>query len=196
MKESILKNITQVFLIVFSVVLGLFLNERIEERKAIKEASKLLATIKSEVRENKKLMESWVPYHQEILESWDRLYSDEKFLQNFVEDHTVLYSEVFTKSSILGRTPTHDAWDIAKSHPLMVNINYDELLILSKLYNQQGIAFGPMEDIITLNRSPDFNSEEKAVENLKLFKSLMQDLLALELQLMYYYNQADEILDL
>ena len=196
MKESILKNITQVLLIVFSVVLGLFLNERIEERKANKEASKLLATIKSEVRENKKLMESWVPYHQEILESWDRLYSDEKFLQDFVEDHTVLYSEVFTKSSILGRTPTHDAWDIAKSHPLMVNINYDELLILSKLYNQQGIAFDPMEDIITLNRSPDFNSEEKAVENLKLFKNLMEDLLALELQLMYYYNQADEILDL
>ena len=38
MKESVIKSGSQVILIVFSVVLGLFLSERIEDRKNSQEA--------------------------------------------------------------------------------------------------------------------------------------------------------------
>lgn len=64
--NSIKQNITQVVLIVFSVVLGLYLSERIEERKKRKESYELLTTIKSEVKDNIRLVEKWGLYHQEI----------------------------------------------------------------------------------------------------------------------------------
>ena len=45
--------VTQFFLIVFSVVLGLYLSERIEERKNKKESEVLLAKIKLEAKDNR-----------------------------------------------------------------------------------------------------------------------------------------------
>lgn len=72
MEKPIAKNITQLFLIVFSVVLGIFLSERIEEQKNKNEAAKLLSKVTSEVIENKKLVENWAPYHANNLVSDNR----------------------------------------------------------------------------------------------------------------------------
>ncbi len=71
MKKSILENIKQILLIVFSVVLGIFLSERIEERKNKDEAALLLSKIKSEVTKNKQLLEYWVPYHFVIVHQYE-----------------------------------------------------------------------------------------------------------------------------
>lgn len=194
MKDTFIKNATQIFLIVFSVVLGLYLSERIEERKTRIEAQKLLSKIASEVSENKKLMDIWVPYHQEVIKNWDSIYSDETFMEKFYIDQSILYKTLFTKNTIIGRMPVNDAWEIAKSHPLMVDIDYDKLLILSKVYNQQENTFEPFPRILDLLREPDFNHKDKALTNLKSFKGLMVDLVALELQLMVYLNEAEEVL--
>jgi len=83
MKKSLIKNITQICLIVFSVVLGLYLSERIEDRKNEKEATKLLAKVKSELKENKTLLDEWAPYHREIVNSLDSLSENEKFITKF-----------------------------------------------------------------------------------------------------------------
>lgn len=89
--------------------------------------------------------------------------------------------------------PTNDAWDIAKSHPLIVNLDYDELLILSKVYNQQKVTFNSAAKISEVFLSPDFNSLDKAKMNIKIFKSQMQEIVAREFQLLEYYNQANKI---
>jgi len=159
MKKSLIKNITQICLIVFSVVLGLYLSERIEDRKNEKEATKLLAKVKSELKENKTLLDEWAPYHREIVNSLDSLSENEKFITNFIRDKSSLY-KVFTKGTIMSATPSNDAWDIAKSHPLIVNFEYDVLLILSKLYNQQNISFEGFPKLVEILISTDFNSEE------------------------------------
>lgn len=193
MKESILKNITQVILIVFSVVLGLYLNERIEDKKNEKEATKLLSKIKSELNENKKLLDYWVPYHGEIVESLDSLSNNEIFIQNFIKDHSTLY-KVFTRRTIMSDLPANDTWDIAKSHPLIVNFEYDELLILSKIYKQQEATYESFPKIIELLLSPDLNTKENARPNLQLFKNQLQDITSRERKLIGYYNQAEIIL--
>ncbi|MBW1297905.1 hypothetical protein [Aquimarina litoralis] len=193
MKESILKNITQVILIVFSVVLGLYLSERIEDKKNEKEATKLLSKIKSELVENKKLLDYWVPYHKEMIKSLDSLSGDQVFIKNFIKDKATLY-KVFTRNTIMGETPANDAWDIAKSHPLIVNFEYDELLILSKIYKQQGTTYESFPRMIDLLLSADLNAKENARANLELFKNQLQDITSREFQLISYYNQAETIL--
>ena len=100
MKISIIKYIAQLLLIVFSVVLGLFLSERIEEQKNEKEASKLLSKIISEVNDNKKLLEDWAPYHGAIAKSLDSLCNNELFVENFIKINQ-LFSKKYLPEELL-----------------------------------------------------------------------------------------------
>lgn len=193
MRESMLKNISQVILIVFSVVLGLYLSERIEDRKNERESTKLLSKVKSELNENKKLLDYWIPYHGEMVKSLDSLSNNEIFIENFVKDKSALY-KVFTRGTIMRETPANDAWDIAKSHPLIVNFEYDELLILSKIYKQQKATYESFPKMIESLLSPDLNTKENARRNLQLFKNQLQDITSRELKLISHYNQAEIIL--
>lgn len=196
MKESLIKNLSQLFLIVFSVVLGIFLSERLEEQKNKNEAMKLLSKITLEVNDNKKLLERWVPYHADIAMKLDSLSNNDVFVENFIDDKSTLFREVLTEGTFMGRMPSSDAWDIAKAHPLIVNFDYDELLILSKIYNQMESTFKPTSEISEIFFSSDFNSKESAKPNLQKLNNLMQEIASREHQLMIYFNEAEEILNL
>jgi len=193
--NTIKQNITQFFLIVFSVVLGLYLSERIEERKKIKESEELLTTIKSEVKDNIKLMEIWAPYHEEIYENFDSLSKKEAYMAKFIKDKTIFF-ELMTRGTFIGRYPANDAWDIGKSHPLIVKIDHDKLLILSKIYSQQKLTFDPLMEVLEIYNSIDVNTEKNAKSKLALLSDRFRELVALEKQLMYYYQQGEEILEL
>lgn len=193
MKQSILKYLLQVFLIVFSVVLGLYLSERIEDRKNARDAKQLLSKIKSELNANKKLLDQWVPYHGEIVNTIDSLSNDEKFINNFINDKSAIY-EAFSRGTIMSDMPSNDAWDIAKSHPLIVNIDYDILLGLSKIFNQQKFTYESIPNLIDLMLSTEFNSKETARPNLKLFRDKLEEVYGRELQLVNYYNETEQIL--
>jgi len=195
MKKSILGYIAQLVLIVFSVVLGLFLSERIEERKKEREASRLLSQIKSEVQENKMLLEYWVPYHSEIVNRTDSLLNEEAFIDSFIEDQSILFAEVLTRGNIMGRTPSSDAWDIAKSHPLIVHFDYEELLILSKIYNQQEMTYEPVPKVIELVLSTDFNAKGQARSNVQSFKTQIREIVSREIQWLNYVEEAEKILE-
>jgi hypothetical protein len=191
MKESIFKYFGQIFLIVFSVVLGLFLSERIEENKRKKEASQLLSKLKLELNENKKILDYWVPYHREIVEKLDSLSEDEKFIKTFISDKSAIF-DAFSQGTIMSDMPSNDAWDIAKSHPLVVNIDYDILLNLSRVYNQQKFTYESIPKLIDLMMSTEFNAKETAKSNLQLFRDKLGEVYGREKQLINYYNQAEK----
>jgi len=194
MKKSIIENTKQLFLIVFSVVFGLYLSERIEEQKDEKEAMKLLSKVTSEVNDNQKLLEHWAPYHREITERLDSLCNNETFIENFINDKSILFNEVLTRGTFMSRMPSSDAWDIAKSHPLVVNIDYEELLILSKIYNQQKSTYEPVAKIFEKFFTSDVNTKENAKPNLLEFQSQIQEIVGREVQLMNYFIEAEQIL--
>ena len=194
MQKSLLSNLKKLLLIVFSVVLGIFLSERIEESKNKKEAELLLSKIKSEINDNKNLLEKWVPYHRVIVNRLDSLNKNEQFINSFIDDQSVLFTKVFTNGNLMGRAPSNDAWDIAKSHPLIVHFDYEELLIMSKVYNQQLSAFESMPELIQIFLSPDFNSQKKAKLNLQEFTNKFAEVVSREIQLMDYFKEADRIL--
>ena len=193
MKKSILDYFLQVFLIVFSVVLGLYLSERIEEAKEEKEAEKLVARIQSELSQNKQLLDRWVPYHGDMVDDLDSLYNDEQFIARFIDDKSAIYG-VFTQGTLMSDLPSNDAWDIAKSHPLIVNVDYDIFMSLSKVYNQQIMTYENFSQIIDLLMSSEFNAAETARQNLRLFREKLDDIHSRELQLVYYYQKTGEVL--
>ena len=131
-----------------------------------------------------------------IVQKLDTLCENDRFIKDFIKDESNLFKEVLTEGTFMSAMPTNDAWDIAKSHPLIVNFEYDQLLILSKVYNQQKLTFEPASQIAEIFLSPNFNSNENAQLNLKIFKSRMQEIVGRELQLIEYYKTADKILEL
>ncbi len=193
MKKSLIEKLTQILLIVFSVVLGLYLSERIEDRKNAREADKIMEKIKLELHQNKMILDEWVPYHRAVVNQLDSLINDDQFIADFILDKSNLY-QVFTKGSIMKETPSDDAWDIAKSHPLIVNVDYDELLILSKIFNQQTFTYESFPILIDLILSSDFNAKEKALPNLTVFRDRLRDITQREIQLMHFYDQAERLL--
>ncbi len=195
MKNSLTDNLKQLFLIVFSVVLGLFLSERIEERKNEREAAMLLSKITSEVNDNKKLLEEWVPYHRQIVHRLDSLINDETFINDFIDDESTLFEAILTEGNLMGSSPSDDAWDIAKSHPLIVHFDYEELLVLSRIYNQQAMTYEPIPKVIELLLSADFNNKEHAKPNLQTFKNQFREVVSREIQLMIYFKEAEKILN-
>jgi len=194
MKTSIKQNFKQLLLIVFSVVLGLYLSERIEERKNKKEAARLLSKIASEVDRNKKLLEDWIPYHRDMVNRLDSLNNEEVFIKNFIDDASVLFEKVIYRGNLMGETPSNEAWDIAKSHPLIVNFDYDDLLILTRTYNQQEMTYEPVPKLVELFLSSDFNSSENAKLNLQTFKNKIREIVSREMQLLSYINEGGETL--
>lgn len=196
MGKNILKSLQQLIMIVFSVVLGIMLSEYIEERKNEKEAELLMDKIKIEVLDNKILLEFYTPYHQEIVQSIDSLIYEDDFIKSFTKDVSALFENALTKGNLMTRTPAEDAWDIAKSHPLVVHFEYEELLMLSRIYNQQKRTYESVPKIIDLLLSSDFNEEEKAVNNLKAFKNLLREIASREEALLNYIYEAENKLDL
>ena len=194
MKKSIKENITQLFLIVFSVVLGLYLSERIEENKSKKEAALLLSKITAEVNENRKPLEEWIPYHRQVYSSLDSLIEDDGFVQRFIEDESNLFKEVITNGNLMGETPSDEAWDITKSHPLVVHFDYDDMYVLSRIYNQQSMTYDPVPKLIELFLSADFNSSGVAKKNLQTFKNQLREVLTREIQLLQYIKDGDKTL--
>ena len=193
MKESVIKSGSQVILIVFSVVLGLFLSERIEDRKNSQEAAKLMSKLKLELKENKKILDKWLPYHKNLIDSLNILVKDDQFVSDFINDKSRLI-EVFYMKSIMGETPSHDAWDIAKSHPLVINFKYEDLFAASKIYNQQEGTYTPLERLMDQFLDSGFNSKEKAKANLIIFTNNLEEMYSRENQLLYFYNEANKII--
>lgn len=195
-RNTIKELLIQCALIVFSVVLGLYLSERLEERKNRKESDELLAKVKSEVKDNLSLLRIWVPYHQEIKVGLDSLATNEAFVEGFISNKFFFFEKLLTKGTFMGRSPASDAWEIAKAHPLMVNIDYNTLLALSRVYNQQSMTFEPGYELFEMFFEKDINSPEEARSNLELMSIRMSELVAREVQLLEYYGAAEEILDL
>ncbi|MEM1093808.1 MAG: hypothetical protein AAGJ10_04320 [Bacteroidota bacterium] len=195
--DAIKATLAQFLLIVFSVVLGLYLSDRIEERKKAQEASALLSVIEAEVAENMSLFDYWAPYHQRVWLKLDSLSRDAAFVEQFVNERTILFPTLLAeRGTLMGRTPTSDAWDIAKSHPLTVNIDYHKLIALSRVYNQQASTLEPMFDMFDLYNSSSVNAEVEAAANLKLMAERLRELVKREEQLMYYFAHADTTLGL
>ncbi len=194
--NSIQQVITQFVLIVFSVVLGLYLSERIEESKKRKESEVLLGRIEAEVKDNISLLREWLPYHQEMHKNLDSLSNDEAFITEFINNKYTFYKTLVTRGTFMGRTPANDAWDIAKANPLITNIEYEKLLILSRVYNQQASTYGVLFEVFAIINAKDFNAETDAKINLEVLADRLHEFVAREKQLMYYFNESEGILDL
>ena len=189
-QKRIFEYCAQATLIVFSVVLGLYLNEKIANHNQYKESQKLLSHIKYEISQNSDHLNDWHPYHQKVYAKIDELSKSDTFLGTFIKDKNTLFAESMSRGTFLDRFPSGAAWEISKSNPNISRIDHEDMILLSNIYKQQELTFAPFDDMFKLINSSDFNSPELAQANLGIVKRHMREIVAREKQLLYYYEQA------
>lgn len=193
MEKIINKYLPQVLLIVFSVVLGMYLNQKMLERADYNKANQLLSIIESEIKLNQKIVQDWQPYHNDIWSKLDSLKDDDTFIKEFQKDKNALY-KLLTRGTLMNEMPSNSAWEITKLNPVVSEISYDKMNILAKTYAQQEGTFNPINDIITILNTPFMNSPKDGKENLNLLSNLTREMVSREIQLLHYYKEAIKIL--
>jgi len=188
MKKLLNEYIPQVLLIVFSVVLGLFLNQKMVDYNDQKKADQLLSMIESEIKSNQEIVADYYPYHAGIYEKLDSLKNDEAFLKEFYKDRFVLFNQLLTRSTFMGQSLSRSAWETMKLNPLVSEISFDKLRTLTETYVQQKGTYSPFDKLDKLINTPFLNAPENAKENLQLMSISMRELVAREKQLLDYYK--------
>ena len=84
LKQNILKICFESFLIIFSVLLALVLNEYRGQLKADEERARAMQMIEVEINSNLDILNKWIPYHNELLVSFDNALSE--IAQNSIEE--------------------------------------------------------------------------------------------------------------
>lgn len=192
MKKEFREYLIQILLIVFSVVLGLYLNEKIVQHNEKKEAEKLLSFVKTEINANRFLLKDWAPYHREISIKLDSLSKEEQFVSDFIKDKNILFSKLMTRRTFMNRNVSDDAWEISKGNPILVNIGFERMLLLSKIYSQQDGTFKPSSEMFKVLQSRGVNDPSSAKENLSILNNHMRELVGREFLLQQYYEEAAE----
>ncbi|MEM1134513.1 MAG: hypothetical protein AAGI07_01650 [Bacteroidota bacterium] len=136
-KELLLKFLVESTLIVFSVLFALYINEKIDERKKRKLKVHAISTIRNEISENLKIIEGWQQKHQLVLENVNKYLEDESLAQQelFVGDKIVL--ENFRGNTLAGKLPSSTAWSVVQQSNVMDQFSFEEIYLLSSLYNIQ-----------------------------------------------------------
>lgn len=131
-KSSI--NIKAIFLEAFFVVLGVVLafaaNEWRENRNHKNHAQQALSTIVDEIVTNQKAVEEKLAYHSYLIDTLSA------YLTGHTENPKPDY-RVFSKGFISPAYPLSTAWDVAQATDALSAMDYQDVLILSRIYNLQ-----------------------------------------------------------
>jgi len=193
MKKVIEVYIPQLLLIVFSVVLGLYLNQKMLERNNKKKAEQLLSMVRSEINTNQKILEEWYPYHRKVVIKLDSVKNDPKFIKAFEQDKNALFQLLFSRPSFMGETPTDAAWEVTKLNSVVSEIDFKKMSLLTKAYHQQQMTFQPvLPKLMDFFQKPFLNSPENAEENLNALSSMLNELVAREDELLFRYRNVIE----
>jgi len=192
MKKLLKEYIPQVLLIVFSVVLGLYLNQRLVDRNERAEANELLYLIIEEVKNNRAIMDEWHHYHFSAREIFKNLKSKDAFKEKFIDDKKILYDTLFTRGTLMQQMPSNSAWEIAKSNPLVSNIDYNYMQMLTDLYNIQEYMLEPaLIKMSNFYHTTGVNRPEIAKENLDILYFYFHETVGRET---YYMQLSDKVL--
>jgi len=193
MKKFLQVYVPQILLIVFSVVLGLFLSEKIKERQDKQMAQQLVSHLKTEIEQCRETMLEWMPYHQDLKNKLDSLRVDDSFIKEFEKDPSAIF-KVAPRGFFNGKV-TSVAWETALLNPAISEISYHQMRDFKNVYNQLDITFfdgnrSPLQKMMNLALSFDFNSLNKSKQNLQAFSSSTQELIGREIDVIIYCNKA------
>jgi hypothetical protein len=123
-------------LIIFSVLLALFLTERVNNLHEKKLAGEMVKNIIQELENNRKAIEETQTYDKLVLKNIDSFLTDKNAAMTIVTG-SEFHLSMIAPDGILYRYLNSDAWEVAKNNDIMSKLDLETLSVLVRVYEDQ-----------------------------------------------------------
>jgi hypothetical protein len=193
-KENLVRSALEAILIVFSVLLALFLDNAIEERKEAREIDTLVSHIADEMKGNLTIVDEWLPYHRAMVDKVDRYLDSEELRYRLLRDEGIDYGGLMERG-LIQDFYSISSWQLAQQSEVAAGIKFDVASKISRAYlSQQNVN-------LTIQRFSDFffdrqtHDPDQLVNSLRILRNLLQELSGQQSVLQQHYRVALDAVD-
>ena len=195
-KHNLIKLAFESGLIVFSVLLALFLNEY---RTVLKEAElkrTALANVRQEIANNMGILDEWIPYHESVVQNLQEALDDEAIRAGMISNRRINFGMVMP-GGIVQQLIQRTSWEALRNVNIISNLDYGDVLALSKIYDLQEEGVQQTIRIILAELSSrEAQQIDKIEETLLILRNSFAELVSQETFLKQHYKMVLEQLDM
>jgi len=193
-KENLVRYTLEAILIVFSVLLALFLDNVIGDRREARIIDELVSHIADEMKSNLTIVDEWLPYHRAVIDEVDRYLASDELQQSLLTADGIDYGRLMERG-LIQDFYSNSSWQLAQQSELTSRIEFEVTYAISRAYlSQQNVN-------LTLQRFSDFVFErqthdpDKLVNSLRILRNLLQELSGQQSVLQHNYREALQAVD-
>ena len=193
-KENLAHYVLEATLIVFSVMLALFLDSVLEDRREERTINELAGHIADEITSNLAIVDEWLPYHRAVIDEIDRYLDSEELLRSLLTADGIDYRRLMEKG-LIQDFYSSSSWQLAQQSEITSRIEFDVSYAIAQAYlSQQNVN-------ATLKRFSDFVFErqmqdpDQLVVSLRILRNLFQELSGQQAVLQQKYREALKAVD-
>jgi hypothetical protein len=179
------------FLIVFSVLFALYIENYVENLKTTEQKQLALERIRLEIARNSKVLAEWMPKHDA---TYQLLYRSSLTNNDSLKKVLLMYNyfniNILTKQeSIFNTILTATAWETAKSTQIASEFDFELMESLTQVYALQSLIMDKtLQEIIGVYLDRNSHDLDNVDDTLKQFEIRYQDLTGQEEVLASAYN--------
>ena len=188
-KSGLGKYALEAVLIVFSVLLALFLDQALTERREQQAVDKLVEHVTEEISGNLGVVNKWLPYHESVIAKIDAHLASTELQKNLISDTGINYF-VLMEDGVLQDFYSVSAWQLALQSEMFSKLDIDTTQKIAKGYYSQEYVDGTLQGLVDFTFSREAMDKEQLVHSLTLLRRLMQELVGQEYTLRRNYEEA------
>lgn len=179
----------EMMLIIISVLLAFILSEFRNDYNEKKKLITSLEFIKDEITQNQIYVNEIITAHKRIINTIDSLLVNEKYNEIYSTENGFTFYNIYP-GSFFTQLLSNDAWNIANNNTIFDKLNIDNVVTLSRAYEQQTLVMKTVWEINDILQSEAMFDKQRTKTNCKILKSRFGSLLGLEIRLCYNYKNA------
>ena len=191
--KKIGKYLGEGFLIVFSVLFALFINNLAQNYQTKKKKELALSGIKKELDRNRDILQIWKAKHAAISTNLQRVIKGQNdALKDSLLQYDYLEFGILTgMESLIDSVLTDTAWESAKATGIVTEFSFDTTQKLTNVYTlQDNLMSGTLNGILTLYFSKDTHRMEELMATLNQFNLRFMELVGQENYMEKLYDHA------
>jgi hypothetical protein len=183
--------IADAFIIIFSVLLALFLNEWRSNIKENKKTKKVLEHVKLEIKDNYEIAKKVNAYHKKVLKNIREIQEFENPRDSLFKNGKFLYG-FFAPSGVIQDDFSDIAWEVAKQENISTRLEFLESKLLFIIYEQQATVNETLDRLVAFLGDRSVHRKDLLEESLVVLEDEFNDLVGQEKNLMQLYEIANK----
>ncbi len=184
----------EMILIITSVFLAFFINEIRNNYQENKKLATSLKFIEEEMLQNQAYITEYVLAHEIIKDRLDSLIKNDIYEGTYDSYHGFSIHHIYPKS-FFNQLLSRQAWDIAVNNNIFNQLKIEDVVIISRAYEQQKLVMDAAYDISKFMQSEAVFNEDLTKNNCQVMRCRFRTLHGFEMRLIYNYQEALKVLE-